>query len=406
MLFSLYLRAEKATKKRNQCDIYLRIAAEGKRTLVKTQIKLSPNHWDVSKQKVTNNHPDAYELNSELNACLLHAAEKYKLIKEKGKTVTLEQFKEILLEKKTISYDFVSFAEQILKGYLSRREGGTYNKNRSILTKIKDFAKSDCIPFQKIDVEFCRSYENFCKTKWNNKHSTIKNSIKFIRTVINQAIIEGHTDQNKTIGYKLPVESSERVFLTEEEVRAFELVKTNSSQDEQIKDMFLLASKYTGLRVSDLLLLKVKNIRDGQLSIRMRKTKKQLSFHLHPDAELILTKYCEGKGQNECVFTFKNSRYLGDDRLDPLEQQKIYKSTIAYYNKVVKKLAVRAGIRKHVTSHVGRHSFACYWVENIKNIYSLRDMLGHCSVRETEVYAKLVGQGLKDDINKLYPKSF
>jgi hypothetical protein len=152
MIFSLYLPAEKATKKRNLCDVYLRISQGGKRTILKTLVKVSPSQWDESKQKVTNNHPDAYALNKELNDLLLFASETLKQIKAKGKEVSLIQFKNILLEKETISFDFFSFAEELQKRYLGRKEGGTYNKNESILKKIKEYAKTDNLPFQNIDI--------------------------------------------------------------------------------------------------------------------------------------------------------------------------------------------------------------------------------------------------------------
>jgi site-specific recombinase XerD len=226
-----------------------------------------------------------------------------------------------------------------------------------------------------------------------------------MRNVINQAIIEGHTDKNKTIGYKISIEIPERIFLTEEEVKVFEAVETNSLQDQQIKDMFLFASMFTGLRFSDMLYLKVKNVKDSQLFLRIKKGKKPHSVPLLEDAEKLLMKYCRGKQQDEFVFPFKNSQKLADPRLDPFEEEDVSKAALSYYNKVVKKLAERAGLEKHVSSHVGRRSFACTWIANVKNIYSLKNMLSHNSVRETEIYAQLSSQTLRDEINQLYPKT-
>jgi len=55
MFFSLYPCAEKTTKKRNLCHVYLRISSKGIRTLVKTKLDVSPFQWDDVKQKVANN---------------------------------------------------------------------------------------------------------------------------------------------------------------------------------------------------------------------------------------------------------------------------------------------------------------------------------------------------------------
>ena len=72
---------------------------------------------------------------------------------------------------------------------------------------------------------------------------------------------------------------------------------------------------------------------------------------------------------------------------------------------IIKHLATRAGIKKNVSPHTFRHSFASHLVSGGADLRAVQDMLGHESILTTEIYTHLDDHYLKDTINKFHPRS-
>ncbi|MFP4470835.1 MAG: site-specific tyrosine recombinase XerD [Bacteroidales bacterium] len=72
---------------------------------------------------------------------------------------------------------------------------------------------------------------------------------------------------------------------------------------------------------------------------------------------------------------------------------------------IVKQLAEKAGLRKTVSPHTLRHSFATHLVENGADLRAVQDMLGHESITTTEIYTHLSRDFLRDTIEKFHPRA-
>ena len=79
-------------------------------------------------------------------------------------------------------------------------------------------------------------------------------------------------------------------------------------------------------------------------------------------------------------------------------------SRVMVFN-IIKHLATRAGIKKNVSPHTFRHSFASHLVSGGADLRAVQDMLGHESILTTEIYTHLDDHYLKDTINKFHPRS-
>jgi integrase/recombinase XerD len=153
-------------------------------------------------------------------------------------------------------------------------------------------------------------------------------------------------------------------------------VKRLINSTNNLKHKCILELLYSGgLRLSELLNIKISDIdsKDMIIHIRMAKGKKDrkvmLSEVLLSDLRIYLKKY------KPTTFLFEG-------------QNKEHYSAKSVQN-VVHLAAQKAGIKKHVTPHTLRHSFATHLLENGVDIRYIQELLGHQSVKTTEIYTHI-----------------
>ena len=147
---------------------------------------------------------------------------------------------------------------------------------------------------------------------------------------------------------------------------------------ENMKHKAILMTAYSaGLRVSEAMNLKVNDIDSGnmQIFIHSGKGDKDRYTLLSQKTLLYLREYFKVYTPNEWLF------YSGSNKSMPLSSrtaQKVFKASTA-----------KAGIKKLVTIHTLRHSFATHLLINGTNLFTIKTLLGHKSIRSTMVYLHL-----------------
>ena len=149
---------------------------------------------------------------------------------------------------------------------------------------------------------------------------------------------------------------------------------------EDIKNAYLF-SCFCGLRISDIMLLKWKNIIKDRgaytLEIVMKKTKDPIYLPLSDQALKWLPSQ-SGKTAEDKVF---------------------YIPLFNYVNPALAEWAKKAGLNKHMTFHTARHTFATMMLTLGADLYTVSKLLGHSDVKITQVYAKIVNQKKNDAVN-------
>ena len=248
---------------------------------------------------------------------------------------------------------------------------------------LKDYA-GERFTLDRIDVAFCQGYIDYMLTSYRPKGKPIAASTRntyyqIFNGALNAAVRAKRilrnpfNEMDKSEKPKMP--ESVRSYMTIEEVRA--LIDT-PMENEEVKKAYLF-SCFCGLRISDILRLKWKDIfvDNGQyrLSVAMQKTKEPIYLPLSNEA----LKWMPERGDktaDEHVFNLPTT-----------------------INQLIKPWAKAAGISKRFTFHTARHTFATMMLTLGADLYTTSKLLGHTTVTMTQVYAKVINKKKDDAVN-------
>jgi integrase/recombinase XerD len=389
---TIILRKDRVNSK-GEAPLNFCIIKDRKYKKIPAHVKIDPKYWDEKKCKIKSGAPNAQRLNNllrvkqtELEAGVIDGVTKHK-------SLTVRELKDMIYGPEPT--DFFKFAEEACEKYMRAGQVGSYDRNRSIIEKIKKFVEQQPLNFQDIDVAFLNRYEQYCQKEFTNKMNTIHMNMKFIRKLFNDAyrleLIE-HKDIpfNK---YKMKMEKTHREYLTEEELEKFEKAAvTPGTRMDLHKDMFIFASYAGGLRVSDVLQLTWENFDGQNIHVSVRKTKAQLSFLLPDKAIAIIEKYRPAKYEpTDYIFPMLDNDLK---RNDPIVMDTEISRATAYINKNLDFITKKVGLTKHVSFHVSRHTWATRALTKGISIDKVSKILGHADISETQIYAKIINEEL------------
>lgn len=175
--------------------------------------------------------------------------------------------------------------------------------------------------------------------------------------------------------------------LTFEEVEAL-LDAPNTKKDEEFRDKAMLELMYSsGLRVSELINLEVRNINFTKSYITIKG--KGMKYRSVPVGEYALEWVSSYVNDIRCLNRGAKTKYLFLNRYGkPLSRQ--------FFFKKIKEYAARVGITTHVSPHIIRHSFATHMLENGAELIAVQEMLGHTNLSTTQIYTHVSTRRIKD----------
>lgn len=347
----------------------------------KTNIYLKPEHWDKQTSQVCN-HPQANDLNTMLFEFVLHLQAIELSFWKRGIPVTLSLLKDAIKKDKPVNVTFPVFARIYVQE--SDRKRSTKENLMTTVTVLQEFRPG--LDFKDITYTFLKDFEVHLKEKGNSVNTVAKH-MRQLRTLVNEAINQGYipSDAYPFRKYKIKQEKGRKEFLTPDELKRLE----NLDVDKKLRhvlDAFLFCC-YTGLRYSDFCQLTPENI------IRVN-GKRWLHFKsVKTDVEIRLPLHLLFEGKALAVL----------ERYDIVTDfAKIGPNSEA--NKYLAQLATLARIRKHITYHTARHTCATLLVHQGVPITTVQKLLGHTSVRTTEVYSEVLSNTIIRDLKAVKRK--
>ncbi len=382
---------------RNKFSVYARITIDGKRAEISLKRSVTFGQWDDAKGRAVGNSDAAQQLNGYLDELYLQIMQSYKELLSQGKVITAQAIKsrftgadeEHKTLKQLIHYHNTTQTAVLKPGTMKNYYSTEKYLDRFLLHQ----HKTADIELRQLNYKFITDFEfyirNFkspralkpCTTNGVMKH------LERLMKMVNLAVRLEWIDKDPFRNYRLKFQKSERVYLTERELRLIEETIFTLPGIERIKDVFLF-SCYTGLSYIDLHNLKreqmVRGI-DGQYWIytKREKTSEAVKVPLLPKALKIIEKYRDDSEIRYC-----------NHLIPALSNQRL--------NRGIKEIAEACGIHKYVTFHTARHTFATtVTLSNGVPIETVSKLLGHTKLSTTQIYARVLDKKIGEDMELL-----
>lgn len=257
------------------------------------------------------------------------------------------------------------------------------------LNKYEEFLKKDIL---KSDTEDLEKYLKYIK---NLESTTVAHKITSIKSYFNYNIKRGIVSVNpadKVSRPKLTKHLPE--YLTEEEVGKLLDVEVKSPYDYRNKTILELLYS-SGIRISELVNIKTPNYDSEECLIRiMGKGSKERIVPLGDYAVNIMNDYMNNYRP---LINKKHTDYIFiNNRGDKISRQFIFK--------VIKKEALKKGIKKDISPHTLRHTFATHLLKNGADLRIIQELLGHENISTTQIYTHVTNNKLKSDYETYFPK--
>ena len=392
--------------KKNFTNILLRFK-DGRRfdITTSTDIKIEPNKWSKSKQKVRLTASDFSkdEINNHLKNLKYHIIDHFNSDNTKGIPIDLEwlklkiarYFNRPVNEKETDKVFFLPFIDNFIdlaptrfvKGKDKPVSNGTIRRYRTTLNKLKQYEKrfKTKLKFTDLNLEFHKKFVNFLSKEQNISNNTISNYLKTTKAIAREAKLQGLPvhEQIDHPKFFAPTSKADTIYLRNQEINT--IYNHNFENNERLdnaRDLFIIGLR-TGLRVSDFLRLKQTNIKEGYFEIETKKTGQNVIIPMHPQVKEVLKKRNEFphkiSDQKFNLYIKEIAKEVGLTQI--IEGSKINPET---------KRKQKGIYPKHelVTSHICRRSFASNLYGKLPNMVIMA-ITGHQTEAQFLKYIKI-----------------
>jgi len=289
---------------------------------------------------------------------------------------------------------FYNFAEEQINELKKANRFGTARSYKGVVSILKEFAPGKELQFQDINYKFLVKLETNHASKGNTANG-LAVYMRTIRALYNKAIKSGiiEKEQYPFEDYKIKTVPTEKRALEWDLLK--KLIEKKIEPDHacfNARNYFISSYMMYGMNFSDMAYLKMTDIKDGRIQYRRRKTNKLYDIKITPNLERILSHYKKNNNGLGFVFPILRRAELADQDKDIMWARK-------RYNKKLKALAELCEIEANLTSYVSRHSFATQAMLQEVPLNAISSMLGHSSLKTTEVYLKSLPTNILDNYN-------
>ena len=374
--------------------IFARITIDGVASRFNTKLDVQPKVWDGKAGKATGRSTEAGRINRLLDDINASLNTIYHELQRRDNYVTAEKVKNEFLghseNHDTILNLFQKHNDDVKQLVGISKTIATYRKYEVTRRHLAEFIQSKYnisdIAINEITPMFITDFELYLRTTCKCSYNTTAKFMQFFKRIILIARNNGILIGDPFANYKIRLEKVDRGYLTEDEIKIILKKKMVSERLENVRDLFIF-SCFTGLAFSDIHGLRKEHIVEDSNGVRWirkgrQKTKIMCNIPLMEVPLKILEKYSTNEYCRKHGVLFP-----------VLCNQKM--------NACLKELADICGIKKTLTTHVARHTFATFALANGVSIESVAKMLGHTNVQMTRHYARVLDRTVIREMSQI-----
>ncbi|RZK35750.1 MAG: site-specific integrase [Pedobacter sp.] len=380
--------------------IYVKITVDGSRVFMPVKQTVEVAQWNQKAQKLKGNSPENILARDRMRQIVNEINLAYDELRFQKEVVTAEKIK-IKVEgedqgkslRDLIKYHFDQPGKLLAAGTLKN-----YYSTERFLSEFLKRKKLSDIQLTKIDFKFITDFGVYLRTKSPDKgqrpctNNTVMKHMERFQKLMGLALKFGWILRDPFIHFTRKLVTKDRNVLNDDELASIRQVDLPDPVHCVVRDMFVF-SCYTGLAYSEISSLASHHIttdKEGGVWLVMQRKKtlntNERSFHVLvlPIAMSLIQKYKLSPDaiNRETIFPCPSNQYT---------------------NRSLKSIAEKAGLGRQITFHVARHTFATtVTLEKGISIESVSHMLGHSSIRTTQIYSKVKQKKVANEMKYLF----
>ena len=391
-----YLLYKSKTNKKGLCPIRCRITFNNKRKEFSTGLFVSPNNWNRKRQLVKPPEPDEKFINTQLSLIRQKLNQAFLFLQVKGSPfdvmdIYLQYLGETPKDEMGVMEIYRIYCDRIKKLVGIDIKEVTYKKylesGKHLIDFIKWKYKRNDIQIKPLKEGFLDDYSYFLKTEKNLAISTLNKVIQRFRKVLRFAISQEYLNKDPFILYKPKSVKKKVIFLSRKELTSLEEQEFEIERLDRIRDMFVFCC-YTGLGFKEMATLKKEDVYtefDGKpwIHVRRQKTDRVYKLPILKKAQEIIDKY--------------------HDESDEMVLPRI---TNQKFNAYLKEVANLCGVKKRLTHHIARKTFATtVLLYNNVPMEIVSKLLGHSKIQTTQNhYGHILDKSVSEQMRRIESK--
>lgn len=377
--------------------VILRLGHNARTTAIATDISIPLKDWD-DELKVIRKTYHGTESHTRLNNFLQKqraaALDTILKLQEAGQLSALS----ITALKDRIAHQdsknsFFGYAERQIQDLLTAHRIGTARSYKGVVAVLRTYIRGRDLKFRDITYSFLSGFELHHKSKGHGVNG-LSVYLRAVRAIFNKAIKEGFVEKQlyPFEDYKIrSAPTAKRALEWSSLQKIIELKLDSTNTLFHARNYFLASYMMYGMNFTDMAYLKKTDVQFGRIQYRRKKTGKIYDIKISAALKTLFSQY---DTDTEYVFPI-----IKHDT--PLTQAKGIQWARKRYNAKLKLIAKECGIGENLTSYVSRHSFATQAMLKHVPLNAISAMLGHSSLKTTEIYLQSLPSNILDDYNEL-----
>lgn len=376
--------------------VYYQISRKKEVRQITTDIHLLPEEWDASAGCVCKSVYSGYFRLSAIQHRIDREVEQLRQIirtlELSGGDFSARTVVEYFCSSRKV-VSVLSYGQRLISRLTEKGKLGTARNLRSTLTSFTEFLHGRDIAFSLLDEVVIGEYAD-----WLAKRGITSNSSSFymrnLRSVYNRAVREEGIKQTFPFRYVYTgIDKTAKRSVDEKVIIRLKGLELNDISGLGFaRDLFLFSYCTRGMSFVDMAYLRHKDIRNGYICYKRKKTGRPLSIRIEQIVQEIINRYQKRTTGSCYLFPILHTE-------DDEQSYKQYQTGLRYYNKQLKKLASLLGENIVLTSYTSRHTWASTARKHNIPVAVISDGMGHTSEKTTLIYLSSIDTSVIDRAN-------